>query len=269
MLVSPYIRLGTVSSVVCNHYSWLATTENVFGVAAGNDHTAPSSGAARFPADSRAQDTSAAPHSQAFAPSGGRRPERPRRALASSRTSARRRIQRGIPKRQADLDRRRHRWRALIPASGLGTTPTFRVLRATAPRQLKAGPVGPAFCELLSSSWCRCSPGARAKVVPVPRPAVDDLTSPRAVWLATPRTYRSAPSKFEATPHSLAPSADRRSLRGRSCGSRDAALVDPCGRHRTGSARGRAFPTRRQPRRVPGPSRYRTPPIRYRSQCGV
>lgn len=39
VLISPYIRPGTVSSVYYNHYSWLATMEDVFDVKAGDDHT--------------------------------------------------------------------------------------------------------------------------------------------------------------------------------------------------------------------------------------
>jgi hypothetical protein len=40
VLISPYIRPGTTSSVFYNHYSWLATMENLFDVSAGTDHTA-------------------------------------------------------------------------------------------------------------------------------------------------------------------------------------------------------------------------------------
>jgi hypothetical protein len=37
VLISPFIRPGTVSNVYYNHYSWLATMEDVFDVAGGND----------------------------------------------------------------------------------------------------------------------------------------------------------------------------------------------------------------------------------------
>jgi hypothetical protein len=38
VLISPYIRPGTVSDVYYNHYSWLRTMEDIFDVAAGHDH---------------------------------------------------------------------------------------------------------------------------------------------------------------------------------------------------------------------------------------
>ncbi len=45
VLISPYITPGTVSNAYYNHYSWLATMEDIFSVAAGNDHTPLSPGA--------------------------------------------------------------------------------------------------------------------------------------------------------------------------------------------------------------------------------
>jgi hypothetical protein len=39
VLISPYIRPGTVSNVYYNHYSWLATMEDIFNVRDGNDLT--------------------------------------------------------------------------------------------------------------------------------------------------------------------------------------------------------------------------------------
>jgi hypothetical protein len=44
VLISPYIRPGTVSNTFYNHYSWLATMEDLFDVSAGNDHSALSAG---------------------------------------------------------------------------------------------------------------------------------------------------------------------------------------------------------------------------------
>jgi hypothetical protein len=38
VLISPFIRPGTVSDVFYNHYSWLRTIEDIFDVAAGHDH---------------------------------------------------------------------------------------------------------------------------------------------------------------------------------------------------------------------------------------
>jgi hypothetical protein len=38
VLISPYIRPGTVSRVFYNHYSWLRTMEDLFQVSHGNDH---------------------------------------------------------------------------------------------------------------------------------------------------------------------------------------------------------------------------------------
>jgi hypothetical protein len=38
VLISPFIKPGTVSSVYYNHYSWLATMEDIFNVRAGHDH---------------------------------------------------------------------------------------------------------------------------------------------------------------------------------------------------------------------------------------
>ena len=38
VLISPYIRPGTVSDVYYNHYSWLRTMEDLFHVTAGHDH---------------------------------------------------------------------------------------------------------------------------------------------------------------------------------------------------------------------------------------
>ena len=45
VLISPFIAPGTVSNVYYNHYSWLATMEDIFKVAGGNDHTPLSPGA--------------------------------------------------------------------------------------------------------------------------------------------------------------------------------------------------------------------------------
>ncbi len=45
VLISPYIKPGTVSNVYYNHYSWLATMEDLFDVAAGDDWTPLSPGA--------------------------------------------------------------------------------------------------------------------------------------------------------------------------------------------------------------------------------
>jgi hypothetical protein len=39
VLISPFIRPGTVSTVYYNHYSWLRTMEDLFNVKAGHDHT--------------------------------------------------------------------------------------------------------------------------------------------------------------------------------------------------------------------------------------
>ena len=39
MLISPFIKPGTVSTVYYNHYSWLRTMEDIFSVSAGHDHT--------------------------------------------------------------------------------------------------------------------------------------------------------------------------------------------------------------------------------------
>ena len=39
VLISPFIKPGTVSSVYYNHYSWLRTMEDLFDVKAGHDHT--------------------------------------------------------------------------------------------------------------------------------------------------------------------------------------------------------------------------------------
>ena len=36
MLISPYITPGTVSTVYYNHYSWLRTMEDLFGVASAS-----------------------------------------------------------------------------------------------------------------------------------------------------------------------------------------------------------------------------------------
>ncbi len=38
VLISPFIRPGSVSTVYYNHYSWLRTMEDIFDVAAGHDH---------------------------------------------------------------------------------------------------------------------------------------------------------------------------------------------------------------------------------------
>jgi Phosphoesterase family len=38
VLISPFIKPGTTSSVYYNHYSWLATMEDIFGVSSGRDH---------------------------------------------------------------------------------------------------------------------------------------------------------------------------------------------------------------------------------------
>jgi hypothetical protein len=45
VLISPYIRPGTVSNVYYNHYSWLRTMEDLFNVSAGNDFAPLSPGA--------------------------------------------------------------------------------------------------------------------------------------------------------------------------------------------------------------------------------
>ena len=39
VLISPFIKPGTVSSVYYNHYSWLRTMEDIFEVGRGNDHS--------------------------------------------------------------------------------------------------------------------------------------------------------------------------------------------------------------------------------------
>jgi hypothetical protein len=39
VLISPFIKPGTVSTVYYNHYSWLRTMEDLFNVRAGHDHT--------------------------------------------------------------------------------------------------------------------------------------------------------------------------------------------------------------------------------------
>ena len=39
VLISPLIKPGTTSSVFYNHYSWLRTMEDIFGVSKGDDHT--------------------------------------------------------------------------------------------------------------------------------------------------------------------------------------------------------------------------------------
>jgi len=39
VLISPFIKPGTVSTVYYNHYSWLRTMEDLFDVKAGHDHT--------------------------------------------------------------------------------------------------------------------------------------------------------------------------------------------------------------------------------------
>jgi Phosphoesterase family len=38
VLISPYIKPGTSTDTYYNHYSWLATMEDIFGVAGGHDH---------------------------------------------------------------------------------------------------------------------------------------------------------------------------------------------------------------------------------------
>ncbi|MGA8680258.1 MAG: alkaline phosphatase family protein [Acidimicrobiales bacterium] len=45
VLISPFIRPGTVSNVYYNHYSWLATMEDIFDVSAGDDWTPLTPGA--------------------------------------------------------------------------------------------------------------------------------------------------------------------------------------------------------------------------------
>jgi hypothetical protein len=45
VLISPFIKPGTVSSAYYNHYSWLATMEDIFDVKAGDDWTPLSPGA--------------------------------------------------------------------------------------------------------------------------------------------------------------------------------------------------------------------------------
>ncbi len=44
VLISPLIKPGTVSTTFYNHYSWLRTMEDIFGVDKGKDH-------AKLPAD--------------------------------------------------------------------------------------------------------------------------------------------------------------------------------------------------------------------------
>ena len=39
VLISPYIKPGTSTDTYYNHYSWLATMEDIFGVAGGHDHS--------------------------------------------------------------------------------------------------------------------------------------------------------------------------------------------------------------------------------------
>jgi hypothetical protein len=39
VLISPYIHPGTTTTTYYNHYSWLATMEDIFGVSRGNDRT--------------------------------------------------------------------------------------------------------------------------------------------------------------------------------------------------------------------------------------
>jgi hypothetical protein len=39
VLISPYIKPGTTTSTFYNHYSWLRTMEDIFGVSSGKDHT--------------------------------------------------------------------------------------------------------------------------------------------------------------------------------------------------------------------------------------
>jgi hypothetical protein len=39
VLISPFIKPGTVSTAFYNHYSWLRTMEDLFNVKAGHDHT--------------------------------------------------------------------------------------------------------------------------------------------------------------------------------------------------------------------------------------
>ncbi|HEY1486187.1 MAG TPA: alkaline phosphatase family protein, partial [Micromonosporaceae bacterium] len=39
VLISPLIKPGTTSSTFYNHYSWLRTMEDIFGVASGHDHS--------------------------------------------------------------------------------------------------------------------------------------------------------------------------------------------------------------------------------------
>jgi len=39
VLISPFIKPGTVSNVYYNHYDWLRTMEDIFDVSRGNDHT--------------------------------------------------------------------------------------------------------------------------------------------------------------------------------------------------------------------------------------
>jgi Phosphoesterase family len=45
VLISPYITPGTVSNQYYNHYSWLATMEDLFNVDGGNAHAPLSPGA--------------------------------------------------------------------------------------------------------------------------------------------------------------------------------------------------------------------------------
>ena len=39
VLISPFIKPGSVAPVFYNHYSWLRTMEDIFNVSAGHDHT--------------------------------------------------------------------------------------------------------------------------------------------------------------------------------------------------------------------------------------
>ena len=69
VLISPYIKPGTSTDTYYNHYSWLATMEDIFGVAGGHDHTPLPAG--RCPAASTGRATSASPPSRGCARSAG------------------------------------------------------------------------------------------------------------------------------------------------------------------------------------------------------
>ena len=69
VLISPYIKPGTSSDTYYNHYSWLATMEDIFGVADGHDHAKLRP--ARCPAAWTGRAISASPPSRACGRSAG------------------------------------------------------------------------------------------------------------------------------------------------------------------------------------------------------